>query len=254
MSAFRKNSRPTQEEILVIAKQINCTEVQIKNWYSNKRKKFRLLNKAQKAQALKLSHPNISCESNSSLSSGSTACFEPHPLVPSSWTDSSPKEAGQLSLFSRPESSTGDSSPESMRVAAQQTIAKTSLIRESQQQPIIDFGPFSNLNLSPLKPTQEFLPSINQFIPQHLNLSPEMTLRNTMLSQRNIPLNYLSLLQLPIMGQNIPNLHHQYQAPQLYLNGSGLPLLNTQKTDVQTLILNSLLARNQLIHTRPIMQ
>jgi len=40
---FDRDSKPTKEEILQIATQVNCSEIQIRNWFSNKRKKVRSL-------------------------------------------------------------------------------------------------------------------------------------------------------------------------------------------------------------------
>jgi len=43
ISFYRKTPKPTQKDIEFIADQLGCTELQIKNWYSNKRKKARHL-------------------------------------------------------------------------------------------------------------------------------------------------------------------------------------------------------------------
>ena len=165
-----------------------------------------------------------------------------------------------------------------MEVAAQQAILKSSLLRESQQQPIIDFGQF----ISPVKTTQEFfsnpvqfnelkgapatINSLNQqqqFIP--LN-SPVEALRNLLLNQRNAQINYPLFQQIPLMGQNISIQHQtgtnfqlQSNVPQLRLatptiDFQNLNYLNAPKTDIQTLLINNILAKNQLIQAQSMMQ
>jgi len=44
---FEKHPRPSKEILLEIAQNLNCTELQIKNWYSNKRKKCKFTPKSQ---------------------------------------------------------------------------------------------------------------------------------------------------------------------------------------------------------------
>ena len=44
---FEMYPRPTKEQIQEMSDHLNCNELQIKNWYSNKRKKQKLMAKKQ---------------------------------------------------------------------------------------------------------------------------------------------------------------------------------------------------------------